>query len=199
MKSLNRLHDQQGPINVFPPLVWKYNYNFNWKLLKPRVDDLFSLVDKNSNLEKGEAWSTVAVHPDLQPHTWLDLRDFQIWLGGKIDEIRVQNKFVANHSSVSQSWINKHAPDGTTVEHSHSYTTFVVSSYLQCPDNSGNIEFKDPLEYHKDSWPIIPEETLYYEVPVTTNDVLIFPGWLKHRVQPNLSTQDRYVMTLNIK
>jgi hypothetical protein len=199
MKSYNLLQANQDIASVFPPMMWKYSYNFNWEILKPKVDHLFSLVQENSKLEKGEAWSTVSVSEELQPHCWMDLRDFQIWLGGRIDEVRIQNKFVSNHSSVSQSWINKHAPGGVTTEHSHSYATFVVACYLQCPKNSGNIEFKDPLEYHKSGWPIIPEESLYYEVPVTTNDVLIFPGWLKHRVQPNLSSSDRYVMTFNVK
>jgi len=36
-------------------------------------------------------------------------------------------------------------------------------------------------------------------LPVETNDVLIFPGWLKHRVQPNNTNEERIVMTFNIK
>jgi uncharacterized protein (TIGR02466 family) len=193
------LATDQGPLHVFPPLVWKYQYDFDWNVLKPKIDQLFELVDKNSQLEYGNALSTVSLPQTIQPHGWSELRDFQHWLGEKIDQIRIENKFTVNHSSVSQSWANKHGPNGVTLEHSHSYTTLVAACYLQCPPNSGNIEFKDPLEYHKSSWPIIPEESLYFEVPVQTNNVLIFPGWIKHRVQPNLSNQDRYVLTFNIK
>lgn len=187
------------PLNIFPALVWKCKYPFDWPVLKTKLDTIFELVATNSNLEVGNAISTVSLPPHLQPHMWEELRHFQQWLGTQIDYLRVVNKFTIHHSEVIHSWANKHGPDGQTLEHSHSHTTFVVSCYLRCPINSGNIEFKDPLEYHKSSWPIIPEESLYAEVPVETNDVLIFPGWIKHRVQPNLSADDRYVLTFNIK
>lgn len=184
---------------LFPSLVWKYNYLFDWTALKSKLDNTFDLVQENSQLEVGNAISTVSLPQSLQPHSWEELRPFQAWLGQQIDYLRLINKFTLTHSEVTQSWANKHGPGGVTVEHSHSHTTFVVACYLRCPENSGNIEFKDPLEYHKSGWPIIPEESLYAEVPVETNDVLIFPGWIKHRVQPNLSNSDRYVLTFNIK
>jgi uncharacterized protein (TIGR02466 family) len=98
-----------------------------------------------------------------------------------------------------QSWLNRHRRTGVTHEHSHTYSTFVVAAYIKLPPNTGYIEFKDPLEYHKHSYPIIPEESLYQSVPAETNDVLIFPGWIKHRVQPNLTDEERIVMTFNIK
>lgn len=186
-------------LTLFPPYAWKYNYDFDWTILKPKLDDLFSLVQVNSNLEQGNAISSVSLPSHLQPHTWTELKNFQHWLGDKIDFLRSVNKFVVNHSEVTNSWANKHGSGGVTLEHSHNYTTFVVACYLYCPVNSGNIEFKDPLEYHKSGWPVLPEESLYQEVPVTTNDVLIFPGWIKHRVQPNASDEDRYVLTFNIK
>jgi len=186
-------------LNIFPEYIWQCSYEFDWKKLKPKLDDLFNLVDKNSQLEHGNALSTVSLPAQVQPHTWKELEKFQQWLGDKIDYLRYINNFTVNHSEVTNSWANKHGPNGITLEHSHSYATFVVSCYLYCPKNSGNIEFKDPLEYHKSGWPIIPEESLYKEIKVSTNDVLIFPGWIKHRVQPNLSNDDRYVLTFNIK
>jgi len=113
--------------------------------------------------------------------------------------IRKENKFVSEYNEVTESWINIHYKGGQTLEHSHNFITFVVTAYLQVPDNCGYIEFKDPLEYHKSIYPIFPEESLYKELPVTTNDVLIFPGWLKHRVQPNLSNDERIIFTFNIR
>lgn len=199
MRKWKVLQNNQGPLQIFPPLVWKYNYNFDWDLLKPKIDHLLTLVSTNSELEKGDAISSVTLPQNIQPHGWAELRTFQHWLGEKIDHIRGVNQFKMNHSEVSQSWVNRHGPSGITVEHSHSFSTFVVACYLQCPKDSGYIEFKDPLEYHKSSWPVVPEESLYFEVPVQTNDVVIFPGWIKHRSQPNLSNSDRYVLTFNIK
>jgi uncharacterized protein (TIGR02466 family) len=194
-----QVHQPDGGLYTFPPLIWKYNYTFNLGELRPKLDELFAKVEINSALEKGDAISTVAVDSTYQPHTWMELEKFQMWLGSKIADIRRCYKFVHNYSEVSNSWCNRHYYGGYTDEHTHTFGTFVVSCYLKAPENSGNIEFKDPLEYHKSAFPIIPETSLYSEVPVTTNDVLIFPGWLKHRVQPNLTNEERIVLTFNIK
>jgi len=194
-----QVQQPNGGLYIFPPLIWKYNYSFNLDELQPKLDDLFSKVEINSALEKGNAISTVAVDSSYQPHQWMELEKFQMWLGAKIADIRACYKFVHNYSEVINSWCNRHYRSGYTEEHTHNFGTFVASCYLKVPENSGNIEFKDPLEYHKGTFPIIPETTLYSEVPVATNDILIFPGWLKHRVQPSLSDEERIVLTFNIK
>jgi uncharacterized protein (TIGR02466 family) len=188
-----------GGIFLFPPLVWKYRYDFDLKSLEPKIEHLFSLVETNSKLEYGEAVSTVSVDRHLQPHGWEELADFQNWLGLKLEHLKDTYRFKYRHSEVTQSWCNKHLSQGLTSEHNHNYSTFVVSCYLKCPSGSGNIEFKDPLEYHMNTFPMEPDETLYREIPVETNDVLIFPGWMRHRVQPNNTDQERLVMTFNIK
>lgn len=186
-------------IELFPPLIWKFSYNFKYDELESKIENLFSLVKVNSNLEIGNAISTVSISPEKQPHSWPELEIFQEWLGERIFEIRKIYNFQYNNSEVTNSWVNRHYFGGETIEHTHSFSTFVVSCYLKCPENSGNIVFKDPLEYQKHSFPIIPELSLYKEVPVKTNDVLIFPGWLKHRVQANQTNNERVVLTFNIK
>lgn len=186
-------------IQIFPPLIWKFSYEFDIPAIRQKIDQLLSLVEINSPLEIGDAVSTVAVDQKLQPHTWDEMARFQMFLGGKIAEIRREYEFGMNHSEVTQSWFNKHLQGGHTLEHNHSFVTFVASCYISCPPDSGNIEFKDPLEYHKQAWPLVPEKSLWKEVPVVTNDVLIFPGFLKHRVQLNKTDQERIVMTFNIR
>lgn len=199
MENLKVLQLNNGGIYLFSPLIWKFKYTFDFTSLRPKIDQLFNLVEENSKLEQGNAISTVSVDQKVQPHTWNELADFQNWLGFQFEHLKDTYKFKNRQSEVTQSWINRHGQHGYTAEHNHNGATFVVSAYLQCPTNSGNIEFKDPLEYHFSGFPMEPEETLYKEISVETNDVLIFPGWMRHRVQPNVSGQDRYVMTFNIK
>lgn len=186
-------------LQLFPPLVYKFEYQFDQKTLLPKIRELFDLVKKNSDLEHGDALSTVSLEEKYQPHTWLELMEFQEWLGNKIATIRRDYEFFNTNSKVDQSWVNLHRKGGKTLTHAHTFTTFVVSSYLECPPNSGNIEFLDPLEYHKSQHPIIPEVVLWKQVECKTNDVLIFPGYLKHRTQENITDNERIVMTFNIK
>ena len=110
------------------------------------------------------------------------------------------------HITVSNSWVNKHSRGGETTEHMHEFVDLVVSSYLFCPEGSGNLLVRDPLEYHR--WHDVIENAYFQkqkyrhpwiEVPVQTNDVLIFPGWLNHKTEKSESDVDRYVMTTNLK
>ncbi len=188
-----------GGTFLFPPDIWKFRYEFDLNALTPKIEELFSQVRENSKLESGDAISTVSIDRNFQPHTWEELADFQNWLGGRIAEIRRAHAFVYTHSEVTESWINKHGRTGQTLEHNHNNVTFAVAAYLKLPPGSGYIEFKDPLEYHKTINPIFPEESLYKALPAETNDVLIFPGWMRHRVQPNTTDQERMVLTFNIK
>ena len=41
------------------------------------------------------------------------------------------------------------------------------------------------------------EEFNWKKVEAKTGDVLIFPGWIKHRTQPNESDENRWVLTSN--
>lgn len=188
-----------GGIFLFPPLIWKFSYKFDYDLLYPKINELFEKIKINSSLEKGQAVSTVSLDQTIQPHTWVELKDFQFWLGEKIHSIRKEYNFSATHSEVTQSWVNRHLNTGETLEHTHHNSTFVASCYLKCPIGSGNIVFKDPLEYHKHAFPLLSEDSFYREVPCATNDVIIFPGWLRHHTQINQTNQERIVLTFNIK
>jgi len=199
MRKARVLQCDDGGIFLFPPMVWKFQYEFDIDKLYPKIAEIISMVEINSQLEKGKAVSTVSLEDYLQPHTWKELEHFQFWLGEKISHIRTQLSFHDEHSEVVNSWVNKHNNTGMTIEHSHANTTFVVSAYIKCPNGSGNIEFKDPLEYHKNSFPIISDDVHYKVVPCATNDVLIFPGWLRHRTEPSTVDDERIVMTFNIK
>ena len=189
----------EGGVHLFPPYIWKYTYDFPLDTLQKSIDEVFDAVKHNSALEKGNALSTVA-NPEWQkPHTWEELGDFQEWLGNKLTGIKEELNFYNRHSEVIGSWFNRHYKSGYTEEHHHNYSTFVASCYLKCPPNSGNIVFRNPLEYQMCNFPIVNETQTLSEVECKTGDVIIFPGWLKHFVTPNNTDQERIVMTINIK
>ena len=82
--------------------------------------------------------------------------------------------------------------------------------YVQTPENSGDIEFIDPRTQNLAHQPVYSNERkrLPATVPVTvvrpySGQMLIFPNWLYHSVQPNLSSEngqdgDRIVIAFNL-
>jgi hypothetical protein len=76
----------------------------------------------------------------------------------------------------------------------------VITAYLNLPENGGFIQFKDPLEYHHGhlTKQFDTELGSWRTMPAKTGDVLMFPGWLRHRTEPNKSKEKRWVLTTNI-
>ena len=73
----------------------------------------------------------------------------------------------------------------------------VLSCYLKAPEGSGGLLVRDPLESHRSGYPQESQETIWRLIEVKTNDILVFPGWLQHKTQPNVTDEDRVVLTFN--
>jgi uncharacterized protein (TIGR02466 family) len=186
------------------PLVLQDHYpDFNWEVLKPKCDALLeeSSIFTNSYLEQGAAQSTVQIRDPLkQPHAWRELDDFHSWLSPRIHEAIMSWRLTEQSYHILNSWVNKHDKGGWTDDHTHREIQFTTAIYLNVPEESGQILFRDPLEYH---WAGEPSEFrgrdngAWYPVNVKTGDVLLFPGWLPHKTEVSRSNESRYVMTFN--
>jgi len=185
-------------VDPFPQYVWRFKYNFDTDNLVNKFYKHKELFYKSSTpLEIGNSYSSVA--SEEKPHEWSELDDFNTWLAGPTSFLAEYWKFrPSQYTSIFNSWFNIHGNGGETLEHCHAYANFVVSAYIKKPKESGDIVFRDPLEYHKINWPIDGEEHLFKKVECNQNDILIFPGWLKHKTEVNNSTEDRIVLTYNI-
>jgi len=191
-------------ISLWTPYIWKFEYQFDTELMDlalEQVSNHWSVSPESSMVETGDSYSTVrvGVHDwNQQPHCLPQLEFYNAWLEPIINKIWSECNFLQMKSEVSKSWFNVHRKTGQTIEHLHTGTDLIVSAYVRCEKDSGNIEFRDPLEYQKVNSVWYREESLWQEVKVKTNDVLIFPGWIYHRTQPNLTNTQRVVMTYNI-
>jgi len=197
-------------IKICSEVAIKLNYNFDFLAsLKSKVDETIEYSENEKEkvpLEYGDAVSTVIHNFNGQPHTWEENRKYNQFLNANIPFILKEFGLIYQPIEISNSWVNKHSRGGETLEHKHQFVDLVVSSYLFCPPGSGNLLIKDPLEYHRanDLVETSMARTQKYqypwiEVPVQTNELVIFPGWLNHKTEKSESDFDRYVMTYNLK
>jgi uncharacterized protein (TIGR02466 family) len=105
---------------------------------------------------------------------------------------------------LDSSWANLHGYGHATGEHSHyggsNRAHISAVYYFKKPENSGNIEFVDPLEYIHRMTPAheFSEVTgVYYPIDSKQFDLILFPSWLYHRTQKNLSREDRIAISMN--
>ena len=101
-------------------------------------------------------------------------------------------------------WININGHKDYNIQHSHSNCAVSGAYYLT--SNNSNIVFIHPAaqimeydwssdvidnynEHNSPTWSINPSE----------NELLLFPSWLNHRVEPNLSEENRISISFNLR
>ena len=99
-------------------------------------------------------------------------------------------------------WLNTLESSGRhIVPHNHGIALVGWVYYIDVPENSGDIVFLNPQGnnswdyfYHNEFPGSSPNNDLLYKFKPKTGDLLMFPGWLSHYVEPNNSNQTRISM-----
>jgi uncharacterized protein (TIGR02466 family) len=191
------------PADPWQPIIYKDNFTeIDYKSIIDKIDPILDQCEtSNSYLEKDGGVSSVQNSKQasqLGPIAWDEFNPFREWLTPRIKQA-VNNWGLPDiHYSVDTSWINRHTTGAWTDEHVHKATAFVAVYYLKAPENCGNLLVRNPLEYH---WNFYPEKDSLVEIwkpiPITTGDLILFPGWLYHKSEVNKSLDTRYVMSVN--
>lgn len=98
-----------------------------------------------------------------------------------------------------QMWANKTPKGGWIQSHLHGSIPLTGSLYVTAGRNMGDLIIENPLDSILVSQPMDykAQETLHHRVEVSTGDLVLFPGWLRHRVEPNLTDQQRLILGLH--
>jgi hypothetical protein len=107
------------------------------------------------------------------------------------------------HQVVSNIWININQKGGSNIMHSHPNSFFSGVFYVKCPPNCGSIAFVNPVREIKTTYSVDQTEVFnefnvgQHLVQPEENKVIVFPSWLDHYVQPNMSDEDRISIAFN--
>lgn len=141
--------------------------------------------------------------------SFLELSDktFTPLISKVTDKFNILHKDLGLSDSVSQIvseyWININLNDKISFPHSHPNRVFSAVYYVKAETNCGDLVFMNPNKvtcqnisddcikeynfYNATHWKITPQKNL----------LIIFPSWLEHYVQPNLSGTDRISIAFN--
>ena len=111
-------------------------------------------------------------------------------------------RYVPNKQRIVAMWAIINKKNSFNVTHNHQNCYFSAAYYVKKPKNSGDITFFDPKEAKTYRFPKIEKYTKYSAETVTIKpeegDLLIFPSYLYHSVDENLSEDDRIVISFNV-
>lgn len=104
--------------------------------------------------------------------------------------------------SLQNYWIHATPPGELTQFHDHKPGIFSGVYYVDKPRDSGDLVFVDVNPYHEFSPRLLPDKTdpiAYPEITFEAEEgtMLIFPGWLPHKVPRNESHRRRVSISFN--
>jgi len=164
-------------------------------------EDLKKLIDYCFNLKESRKFSNVGGFQSKD----LDYKKSKL-----INNlITIINKHVNEYSKIlslkydlkiDNIWANINNHKDFNLEHTHPESIVSGCFYIKTPKNSGRIIFHSENKFfintqnlieqnqcNSASWGYSPKENL----------LLLFPSWLKHHVEPNMSNESRISMSFN--
>jgi uncharacterized protein (TIGR02466 family) len=192
---------QITPQPLFPSLVWSTLFDdradFNAKLLE-HVYRLREQDPKGVNNTNVKGWQSPSILQNLPEFNDINLRILQV-----CDKIGESQLFNPNFEYRHQAWVNISPPGASNKVHYHANCHFSGVYYvsLKAPE-CGSIYFRDPrVAARMMTYPIEkPTEFTTEEVSMRpeVGRMYVFPGWLEHGVEENLSDRDRISISFNV-
>ena len=105
---------------------------------------------------------------------------------------------------ISSMWLNINGYKDSNGLHLHTLAIFSGVYYVKTPENCGNIVFENPAADVMDYAHCVMNFTelnkynsSYHWYQAKENTLYIFPSWLKHKVEPNMSNDERISISFN--
>lgn len=183
---------------LFPTKVWRKELDYDVSSLMSYIKNLTSNVDSTFNSNYG-GWQSPDVDLENAPTELISLKQS---IDRVVKEVCIDTDLPT--LCLDNLWFNVNPPGTYNIVHTHPRSLISGVFYIDVPDNNmGNIRFyrEDAAEYH------IPEglktnnnfTSLAVEYAPKNGVLLLFPSWLKHSVQGNMSKENRVSMSFNYR
>lgn len=112
-------------------------------------------------------------------------------------EDRIFSKLEINKDAIVTWWANINQPGSRNTFHTHKEDEFSCVYYLQGTE-TGDLRFPNPANLLGDCSKTSPFTRDFLFAP-NDGDLILFPSWLPHEVEPNLSNKERINLAFNFK
>jgi len=189
----------EKPIRLFGAKLFKYETDIDNTSIK---DFCFKLKQKDPGrtVSNYGGWQSNFVSPRTP-----ELEQLTNFIQGIYPDIFNEHLLSKNaRLTIDSYWVNinyKH-----NFNYSHSHHGFISGVYyVDVPENSGKIVFESSETDNffdnlpSDTWTgLTPYTSTIWRVTPFNGMLLLFPSWLKHRVEPNESEESRTSIAFNI-
>ena len=204
-KQQKKLEPGQGLITqtLFPTLVHRGSLPISAKIDPPLIKHCYKLKKEweekkqpslNRSVKMG--WQS---RPNIQELP--ELKDFVKCLQDATNYVfQIMKVPKDQHMPMLDTvWYNICPKGGYNETHVHPGAFLSGVYYLKKPEKSGDINFHDPRKGSMCSRePQHIARGSLQRVDTKAGDIIIFPGWLEHSVEPNFDEEDRISISFNV-
>jgi uncharacterized protein (TIGR02466 family) len=190
-------HGSPEVVRVFPSFVWKGKLaSAAREAVRAAVLEEVAAERAAAAPEAGPVWqSRHGLHrlPALAP--------LVLHARAGVEQVLELLRVGAAPFEITGLWVNVAAPGGAVRMHHHPNNFLSGVYYVQVQEGADSINFHDPRPQAAVVRPPVTELTAYNAdqvvVRVEEGDLLVFPSWLSHSVDPNLSDRVRISASFN--
>ena len=103
---------------------------------------------------------------------------------------------------ITSMWSIINNKDAFNEKHHHGNSALSAAYYVKAEKNAGNIDFFDPRQanvfHHPTSKEVNNVNAQVQSVTPKPGTLVLFPSYLEHKVNPNLSDDERIVISFNV-
>jgi len=191
-------------LDCFPTAVWRFNAPgheaLNQKLLQLADDER-----ARDPAGIGHRSSVLGWHSKDKLHQRPEMQDFLTILHDNIAEVSRAYRIDTKQAGLelATSWIIVNGTFASGAVHCHPNAFLSGVYYINAPENCGDIYFQDPRHAAlMGACPVTehaPWTVRQISYRPTPGGMLIFPSWLYHGVEPNLSDTPRVSLSFNFR
>jgi len=191
-------------LKLFPESVFKYKFekfeNFN-----PELSNYIYNLNKSdkAGVTKSNRGGWHSEDFDLRDSNSIQVKfalELQKYILNTFKELgwKTENKKI----QILSMWAIINKKDDFNVIHSHPNCLLSAAYYVKAPKDCGRFQIENPNSIKKHITPEIVNKNehnvLLAGVEIDEGDLIIFPGYLPHKVARNQSDEDRIVISFNV-
>jgi uncharacterized protein (TIGR02466 family) len=191
-------------LKLFPESVFKYKFekfeNFNPEL----SNYIYNLNQSDkSGITRSNKGGWHSEDFDLRDGNSVQVKfalELQKYILNTFKELgwKTENKKI----QIKSMWAIINKKDDFNVIHSHPNCLLSAAYYVKAPKDCGRFQIENPNSIKKHITPEIVNKNehnvLMAGIEINEGDLIIFPGYLPHKVARNQSNEDRIVISFNV-
>ena len=190
------------PNLLYPSPVWTTHLD-NYK---PINEKMFNFIKSNQNNDEAginksnvKGWHSKDFNLNQE-----EPQNFISFILPAIEQVMVDMNWEKQkqNAKINNMWAIINTGGSTNLRHQHGNSTISGAYYVRAPKSCGDIVFYDPrpapVYFHPLSTKPNSLNAMQNAVNPVEGGLVLFPSYLDHSVNPNLSNEERIVISFNI-